>query len=473
MEEEEKELQRQQQLQQNEGKEEEDPFDPFDIVTAVIECDTTRGKVFMDVREAWAPLGVVRFLELVDQDMFTDLPFFRVAPRYITQFGPKFDSNVHYRRINDDPTLVGKRDMDFGYVFFAGSGTNSRDDQMVISLCDSNGCHLTGLGNAPWETPLATIRKSNFPTLHSIEESGRPYPKLEMPGLMKGAQGPDQSRLRHERNYLKEVYPDMEYFKSCHVQHKDVEFQIPLPAVQTDSNVQTAIDRGLAKKIAQQQQLQLEQDRGVGRGEESSKNREIGTFVTFEISNINQDNYGRDTGEVVIRLRQDSSPAGVSRFIELVKDNFFTNSKFFRVGANFVAQFGIPASPDMNNKWAPLKIGDDTQRGSDGHLKISNTVGTLSFASSGPNTRSSQLFFNLANNGFLDEQGFTPIAELISGEDILRRIYSGYGPEETKVAGDGKGPRQGRVAREGNAYLDRSFPLLSYISSVQIQTVLN
>ena len=97
-------------------------FDPFDTVTAVVRCDTTKGPLTIDVRQAWSPLGSVRFLELLDMDMFTNLPFFRVAPRYITQFGPKFNSKVQYKTIKDDPSLVGKRDMNFGHLFFAGSG---------------------------------------------------------------------------------------------------------------------------------------------------------------------------------------------------------------------------------------------------------------------------------------------------------------------------------------------------------------
>ena len=126
-------------------------FDKFDTVTHIVKCDTTKGDITIDIRKNWAPLGVPRFLELLNMDLFTNLPFFRVAPRYITQFGPKYNSNVIYKSIKDDPSLVGHRDMDFGYLFFAGSGQDSRDDQLVFSLCDHDGCHATGLGTAAWE----------------------------------------------------------------------------------------------------------------------------------------------------------------------------------------------------------------------------------------------------------------------------------------------------------------------------------
>ena len=90
-----------------------------DLVTAVVECQTSHGNLVIDVREKWAPLGAHRYLELVELGLFTDLPFFRVCPRYITQFGVKYGWNGNLKSIPDDPSLWGKRDMNFGYLFFA------------------------------------------------------------------------------------------------------------------------------------------------------------------------------------------------------------------------------------------------------------------------------------------------------------------------------------------------------------------
>jgi hypothetical protein len=94
-------------------------FEDFDMVTAVVECQTSHGNLVIDVREKWAPLGAPRYLELVEQGLFTDLPFFRVCPRYITQFGVRYGWSSGLRSILDDATLWGKRDMNFGYLFFA------------------------------------------------------------------------------------------------------------------------------------------------------------------------------------------------------------------------------------------------------------------------------------------------------------------------------------------------------------------
>lgn len=136
------------------------PDTPSDTITAVVECKTTHGPITVDVREHWGPLGASQYLSLVDQDFFTDLPFFRVAPRYITQFGAKLQQPGHQvsvQTIADDKSLWGKRDMDFGYLFFAGSGPNSRHDQMVLALCEQAGCIQTALGKAPWEVPIGMV----------------------------------------------------------------------------------------------------------------------------------------------------------------------------------------------------------------------------------------------------------------------------------------------------------------------------
>lgn len=56
-----------------------------DAVTAVVSCSTTQGDLTIDVRGNWAPIGSQQFLSLVEKGLFTDLPFFRVCPRYISK----------------------------------------------------------------------------------------------------------------------------------------------------------------------------------------------------------------------------------------------------------------------------------------------------------------------------------------------------------------------------------------------------
>lgn len=130
-----------------------------DTVTAVVECGTSAGNVTIDVRSAWSPRGAAQFLELVDLGLFTDLPFTRVCPKYIAQYGRRngFRLPASVNVIPDDAPLWGKRDMDFGYVFFAGSGRDSRLDEMVVALCDQRGCRQSGLGKVRPRNSLSTL----------------------------------------------------------------------------------------------------------------------------------------------------------------------------------------------------------------------------------------------------------------------------------------------------------------------------
>jgi hypothetical protein len=66
------------------------------------------------------------------------------------------------------------------------------------------------------------------------------------------------------------------------------------------------------------------------------------------------------------------------------------------------------------------------------------------------------LFINTRKGGnkFLDGQGFSPIAEILEGMEYVDAIYAKYGEK----------PSQGKIQQQGNTYLDKEFPLMSYIS---------
>ena len=155
------------------------------------------------------------------------------------------------------------------------------------------------------------------------------------------------------------------------------------------------------------------------------------------------------------------APEGAARFRNLVAQGFFDESRFFRVIKGFMAQFGIPALPAVAAKWRSRRISDDK-------VIETNTKGKLTFATSGPNSRTSQLFLNFGDNSFLDRQGFAPIGEVSSGMEVVDALYSGYGEGGRGDGTDGKGPSQGRCQSEGNAYLASTFPKLSYIRSARL-----
>jgi cyclophilin family peptidyl-prolyl cis-trans isomerase len=168
-------------------------------------------------------------------------------------------------------------------------------------------------------------------------------------------------------------------------------------------------------------------------------------------------NFDTTAGPFVIEVHRDWAPRGADRFYNLVKSGFFTDVRFFRVINGFMAQFGIHGDPAVARQWMQARIPDDP-------VKESNREGYVTFATAGPNTRTTQLFINLSDNANLDRQGFAPFGRVVSGMDNVHKIYDGYG----EGAPRGHGPDQGRIQAEGNAYLSKSFPKMSYIKSATI-----
>ena len=162
-------------------------------------------------------------------------------------------------------------------------------------------------------------------------------------------------------------------------------------------------------------------------------------------------------GKFTVEVTRSLSPNGADRFYNLVRSGYFQDIAFFRVIDGFMCQFGIHGDPAVSSKWKTASIPDDSVKGS-------NTRGTITFATAGPNTRTTQLFINFADNKRLDSMGFSPFGKVVEGMDVVDKIYNGYG----EGAPQGRGPNQGKIQAEGNAYLKRDFPKLDYIKSVTI-----
>lgn len=156
-------------------------------------------------------------------------------------------------------------------------------------------------------------------------------------------------------------------------------------------------------------------------------------------------------GNFTVRVTRAWSPLGADRFYNLVKHGYFEGAAFFRNVPGFIVQFGLSADPEVNKVWRNANIKDDPR-------SQSNAPGTITFATAGPNTRTTQLFINFGNNTFLDSQGFTPFGKLISGMDVVKNLYSGYGER----------PDQGSITALGKAYLDKNFPNIDSIKSATI-----
>jgi peptidyl-prolyl cis-trans isomerase A (cyclophilin A) len=159
-------------------------------------------------------------------------------------------------------------------------------------------------------------------------------------------------------------------------------------------------------------------------------------------------------GDFVVEVHRAWAPLGADRFYNLVVNNFFTDAAFFRYVPNFIVQFGLPANPAIGRVWQSANIKDDP-------VKHSNTRGTLTFATAGPNTRTTQFFINFADNTPLDAQGFAAFGTVVSGMNVAEGLYSGYGEK----------PDQGQITAMGKAYLDKNFPKIDSIKSATIEEV--
>jgi peptidyl-prolyl cis-trans isomerase A (cyclophilin A) len=163
-------------------------------------------------------------------------------------------------------------------------------------------------------------------------------------------------------------------------------------------------------------------------------------------------------GDIVTQVTRAWSPLGVDRFYNLVRNGFFDDVAFFRVIPGFVAQFGMHGVPAVNEAWFNHAIQDEP-------VMVPNERFTLTYAKAGPNTRTTQLFFNYRDNSeSLDGQGFAPIGRVVEGTDVLLRLYGEYGDFPPA----GSGPDARCIMQGGNRYLEQSFDQIDYIRSATV-----
>jgi len=164
------------------------------------------------------------------------------------------------------------------------------------------------------------------------------------------------------------------------------------------------------------------------------------------------------SGNATFNVTRAWAPLGVDRFYELItlkEGSYYNENGFFRVVEDFVVQFGINGNPSISSKWQNANIKDDP-------VVKSNLRGYMTYATAGPNTRTTQLFINYDDNSFLDSQGFTPFAVAATSNDMeaIDKVNAQYAQQ----------PNQGSIYSEGNAYLKKNFPNLSYLTKTEIIT---
>jgi cyclophilin family peptidyl-prolyl cis-trans isomerase len=145
-------------------------------------------------------------------------------------------------------------------------------------------------------------------------------------------------------------------------------------------------------------------------------------------------------GDLVIEVYPEAAPNAAERFVELVRSGFYDDTLISRVVPGFVAQFGI-------NWREPHKAWENNHFDDDPTL-FALERGTLAFAKAGPNTNSTQVFINFAENNRLasPEYNFTVFGKVVEGMDVVDSF--------AQVGDPSGGLDQNRLWRNGGAYLD-------------------
>ena len=161
-------------------------------------------------------------------------------------------------------------------------------------------------------------------------------------------------------------------------------------------------------------------------------------------------------GVFVIEVHRDWAPLGADRFYNLVKGGWYDGVRFHRVLKDFTASWGIHDDPYVNFVWQKQLLADDpTTR--------SNVRGRVSFARSGPNSRTTQVFVNYKDNSSLDDR-FAPFGEVVEGMDVVGRLYAEYGDGPPR----GEGVYQAMAIARGGEYFDEEFPELDRIERASV-----
>ncbi|KAL3809446.1 hypothetical protein ACHAXA_007788 [Cyclostephanos tholiformis] len=169
-------------------------------------------------------------------------------------------------------------------------------------------------------------------------------------------------------------------------------------------------------------------------------------------------------GPITMVLHREWSPQGYIRAKSLFERGYYDHSHFFRVVPHFLVQFGISYTTDEELKrFAESTIQDDPKR----EDLMPFREGMISFAGSGPNSRTSQLFIAYEGAGGLGNSPWeTPFGEVVEGMENVRKLYS-YGD----MPPWGNGPQQGPIRNQGSSYVEKNFPLLDKFLTCTVSRV--
>lgn len=163
-------------------------------------------------------------------------------------------------------------------------------------------------------------------------------------------------------------------------------------------------------------------------------------------------------GDIVLEVHPEWAPIGSAHFIDLVERGFYDGAPWFRVIDNWVAQAGIAACEEDNKRWMEANIQDDP-------VVQGNQRGFVAYGMTDqPNSRSTHIYVNFADNSRLDPRGFACFAKVVEGMDVADSLYripddvfAASGIDQDKLGTD-----------EGFAQFQQLFPDADYICRASV-----
>lgn len=165
--------------------------------------ETTRGDFEIESYRKWSPLAVDRVYKLISNKYHSEVPFYRVLPDYVAQFGnfdpvasKKWDKIV----VPDEPVLESNL---LGTIAFARGGKNTRSAHLFINLKDN-----------PNLDTLAFMEVKGFPVVARVTKGMEivnnlfSYGDEPMSGL---------DSVVDSNKFFKETFPNMDYIKRAYI----------------------------------------------------------------------------------------------------------------------------------------------------------------------------------------------------------------------------------------------------------------
>jgi len=174
-----------------------------------VALETSRGKITVIARRAWAPHGVDRFYYLTKNHYYDSTYFFRVIENFVAQFGisgnPSVNAAWEARRIPDDSV---RHSNTRGTIAFASEGPNTRTVQLFINLKDNLKLDTFG-GGFP---PIAEITDGMNVAQALYDGYGEGAPS----GL-----GPRQEIFMDQGNaYIQHYFPKLDLIQRATIDHE-------------------------------------------------------------------------------------------------------------------------------------------------------------------------------------------------------------------------------------------------------------